>query len=330
VLQLGVQVGDVLVAVDGTPVEQRRQFLASLFSLSSPQARKWRTDMKLLAGPEGSSAKLTLQRPISRVLDVSAEGSAAKAHAPQYAEYTLEVPRTMTAQLTIPRSGPVFHILEVCDAQQKKIAYLDLTRLAVSDVDTALEHILIPSVGAIVMDLRGHTRGSIFRLAPHFASHTTRVASTQVPVLLPSLLVGHVHESMLLTGQQHCIPSIPISHSHSSLSPHLSLLQSIKIIALINEETMSHGEYAATVLKAVRPDTIFFGAQSTGSLGSLTNLPLPGGILVGFTAMGITKPDGSEIQSRGITPDHIVQEHPESILLGRDDIMEAALAFLKS
>lgn len=341
-VSLGVQIGDIIVAVDGAPVQERRDHLAGLFSLSSAQAKKWRTDMKLLAGPEGSLAKLTIKRPITRVLDAQQASAATSpkqqgealptkpATETQYAEFIMEVPRNVASQVTVSRAGPVVSILESRDKNDKSIAYLDMTRLAVPDVDTALAQILAPAnnVGAVVFDIRGHTRGTIFRLAPHFASHVTHVASTEVSLMLPSLLVGDIQSGMQLRGQQRCVPSHPVTSG--APSPSQALSQSLKLVALVNEETMSHGEYAATVFKAIRPDTIFFGTPTTGSVGSVTNLPVPGGILVGFTAMGILKSDGTHIQTKGITPDHMVLEKPESILTGKDDIMEAALAFLKT
>ena len=313
-VQLGIQIGDIVVAVDGVPVQERRDYLAGLFSLSTAQAKKWRTDMKLLAGAEGTVAKLTIKRPITRILDAQ-QGSSARpgeslptkpAFETQYAEFTMDVPRNTTSQVSVARTGPVVSILESRDKNDKNIAYIDMTRLAVPDVDLALAQVLTPSanIGSIIFDIRGHTRGTIFRLAPHFASHVSHVASTEVSLMLPSLLVGDIHSGMQLRGQQSCVPSFPVTSG--ALTPTQATAQSVKLVALINEETMSHGEYAATVFKSIRPDIVFFGTPTTGSVGSVTNLPVPGGILVGFTAMGILKPDGSHIQTKGITPDHIV------------------------
>lgn len=334
VVQLGVQVGDIILAVDGVPVLQRREHLASLFSLSSEQSKKWRTDMKLLAGAEGTLAKLSIKRPVTRVLDANAikkdgEALPVKPSAEtQYVEFVTEVPRSVTAQINFAKkNSPVVSVLESRDARDRHIAYVDLTRLTIAEVDAALAQVITPTVGAIIFDIRGPTKGTIFRLAPHFATHVTHVASTEVSLLLPSLLVGDIQGGMQLRGQQRCVPSTPVS---SFESPMQTLTRSIKLVALINEETMSHGEYAATVLKAVRPDILFFGAPSTGSVGSVTNIPVPGGILVGFTAMGILKPDGSHVQQRGIIPDQIVLEKPESLLTGKDDIMEAALTHLRA
>jgi len=63
-----------------------------------------------------------------------------------------------------------------------------------------------------------------------------------------------------------------------------------KVVALISEATISHGEHSCLYLKACCPDIVFIGHCSNGAVGNITNIVLPGGLLVGFTGMGITFP----------------------------------------
>jgi C-terminal processing protease CtpA/Prc len=54
------------------------------------------------------------------------------------------------------------------------------------------------------------------------------------------------------------------------------------VVALINGETISQAEHYCLYLKECGNVT-FIGTTSSGSNGNVTNLALPGGVLVGFT-----------------------------------------------
>ena len=59
------------------------------------------------------------------------------------------------------------------------------------------------------------------------------------------------------------------------------------------------------------------------------HLPLPGNIEILYTSLGIYTPNGDQTQRIGITPD--IEIHPtiEGIKEGRDELMEAAVAYIQ-
>src|SRR5262245_21911414 len=57
----GLRAGDVILAIDGEPIERRREALAKLFAASTPQALNWRLNGVLFLGEKESQAKLDVR-----------------------------------------------------------------------------------------------------------------------------------------------------------------------------------------------------------------------------------------------------------------------------
>src|SRR5690242_14051484 len=101
-----------------------------------------------------------------------------------------------------------------------------------------------------------------------------------------------------------------------------------KVVALINEETISHAEHSCLYLEACT-DVTFIGTPTNGANGNVTNCSLPGGILVGFTGLGTLHADKTQLQRKGIQPHIKVVPTIESIMQGNDEIQNTAIAYLK-
>jgi len=103
-----------------------------------------------------------------------------------------------------------------------------------------------------------------------------------------------------------------------------------KIVVLINEETISHGEHSCLYLKASSPNCVFIGSPTSGANGNVTNCHLPGGIVVGFTGFGAFQSDRSQFQRKGITPDILVKPTVYGIRNGEDEVFNKAIEYLSS
>lgn len=294
-----VKAGDVIISIDGVAATARREFLQSLFAASTPHAALWRSDMKLLAGEFKSAAKLSLSRK-------GADGTV-----------DVEVERSLQASIpTYNDSLKPFQLLSATDKAGAQIGWVDLTRLTFTDADAALQ--LVSGCSSIIFDLRGYTKGTIYRIGPMLASSSSHVAYCETPTMMPTLLSDDLQPPTLKAVQTCVVP-----HANASIIP-----ASTRLIALINEETLSHGEYAATFLKAVRPDITFVGSASNGALGNITNMILPGGIEIGFSGMGMTAADGASIQRRGLPADVLVRPTIESLTSRSDAVLDKALEVL--
>lgn len=101
------------------------------------------------------------------------------------------------------------------------------------------------------------------------------------------------------------------------------------IVVLIGQTSASMSEYAATVLRSNENVTVI-GENTVGTDGNVTYLPLPGGLRLSFTGLGVYELDGTQTQRVGITPDIYVAPTIQGVAEGRDEQLEAAAAYLQN
>ena len=98
-------------------------------------------------------------------------------------------------------------------------------------------------------------------------------------------------------------------------------------VVLMNERAQSSTETMVMALMGGDNVTVM-GTNSIGANGNVTFLPLPGGLTIGFTGLGVYLPDGGQTQRIGLSPDIYVPRTVEGIREGRDELMEVAIQFL--
>jgi C-terminal processing protease CtpA/Prc len=136
----GVAIGDVVLAVDGEPVDKRMARYGKYIAGSNPAAHALSVLRRLLGGPDGSTLALTIR------------GRDNETH-------EIRLPRKVANVSLRPKpKGEVFKVLE------DNIGYCNLERLRRSDVDLMLER--LKDTRAIVFDLRGYPQGTAWALAP--------------------------------------------------------------------------------------------------------------------------------------------------------------------
>ena len=99
------------------------------------------------------------------------------------------------------------------------------------------------------------------------------------------------------------------------------------VVILVDEGTMSLPEFSLMSLRNGTNVTVI-GRNSIGANGEIRELPLPGGIIMIYTSLGIYTPEGGQTQRIGLPPDIWVYRTVAGIIDGRDEIMEAAIQFL--
>lgn len=100
-----------------------------------------------------------------------------------------------------------------------------------------------------------------------------------------------------------------------------------KVILLINEETVSHGEYTAMALRKA-PKATVVGNNSAGADGNAVYFMLPGRVPISMSGIGVYYPDGTETQKIGIVPDVKVIQTIKGFREGRDEIIEKAIEII--
>ncbi|MEA2568772.1 MAG: hypothetical protein QOI24_773 [Acidobacteriota bacterium] len=133
-----IKTGDVVVSVDGEPLEARVARKRQLITASTDAARLNRGISYSLRGAKDSSAVLELR---------GADGTT----------HTATIPRIPLTAINYP-DGPSYRMLD------GNIGYADLRRLKVSEVDAMFD--AFAKTKAIVLDMRGYPKGTAWSIAP--------------------------------------------------------------------------------------------------------------------------------------------------------------------
>ena len=114
----------------------------------------------------------------------------------------------------------------------------------------------------------------------------------------------------------------------SSLPGYQGKYSDRPVVVIIDEQTMSMPEFFTMIYRTNENVTIL-GNPSAGCDGERRGFLMPDGNTVYFTVMGILTPDGGQTQRIGLTPDIQVYPTIEGIKEGRDELMEAAVAYIQ-
>ena len=279
----GLNLGDVILAVDGEEITQRRERLGKTLRASTPQALAWRIHRVVLGGSDKSNANLKVKDKSGNVVE-------------------LIVPRSVTF-MPHERQTPMFSVLP------EGFGYIELDRLTVAEIDTALE--TINATPGVIFDMRGYPNGTAWSLAPRLASKRAITARFQTPEL-------HSPDSTWNS----------IGTGYQTVEPSEKWRYTGKVVVLINEEAISHAEHTCLYLEAAT-DVTFVGTPTNGANGNVTTTVLPGGINVTFTGMDVRHGDGRQLQRIGIQPHIRVEPTIAGVRNGRDEVLDKAITFLK-
>jgi C-terminal processing protease CtpA/Prc len=100
-----------------------------------------------------------------------------------------------------------------------------------------------------------------------------------------------------------------------------------KIIVLISEVSFSAAETAAVMYRTAG-NAILIGRLTAGANGNIAQLLLPNKVYAYFSGLGAYYPDRTEIQRKGVIPNIEVYPDMQSILEGRDEILERAISYI--
>lgn len=99
-----------------------------------------------------------------------------------------------------------------------------------------------------------------------------------------------------------------------------------KIIVLVNEFTGSRAEFMTMIFQAYKNVTVI-GSQTAGTNGDIASFKFLEGYYTSFSGLGIFYPDGSEMQRKGVKIDIPVKQTLDSLLNGKDEILEEAIRY---
>lgn len=148
---------------------------------------------------------------------------------------------------------------------------------------------------------------------------------------LAEYLVEESQAFAVLSSPSRSVPGMFLNNCSRSYSGGLgsfgAFLYENPVVLLMDEWTVSNGEYTIVSLRNGANVTVM-GNNSIGANGNTTFLPLPGGISIVYTGLGVFTPEGEQTQRIGLAPDIRVDRTIQGIAEGRDEQMEAAIEFI--
>jgi C-terminal processing protease CtpA/Prc len=287
----GVQAGDIVIKVDGESITERFHREERYIAGSTQQALGSAVMQRILNGPEGSEAALTIE---------GADGQKREVHLKRTREYL--------SMLTAQRSGEVIKILP------GNIGYVDLDRLLPDQVDGMFEQ--LRSTKAIIFDMRGYPHESALSIAPRLTERQdVPAAIINGPLsLAPDLPFSELSSS----ASYFFVQKLPSSEKWK---------YSGKTVMLIDERTIGQGEHTALFFEAANR-TEFVGTPSAGAIGDVTNFVVPGGITIQFSGHDVRHANGGALQRLGLQPGITVAPTISGIRGGTDEVLEKAIEYL--
>jgi C-terminal processing protease CtpA/Prc len=287
------KVGDVIEAVDGKSVAELTSRMKELFVASTPQAFGRVVAGNLLRGQKDSVAHVAIDR----------DGKA----------MTIDAPRTTfrwdpKVFAAAERAGPDFGVLP------SGYGYVDLARLTNDEVDDMFKK--IAGTKGVIFDMRGYPNGTAWSITPRLTSKVEPEAALfSRPVVSGRILTDHDLALARLTFPQR-------------LPPARGDMYKGKVVVLIDESALSQAEHTCLFFETAT-DATFIGSPTTGANGDVSNTVLPGGIYVNFSGHSVKHIDGRQLQRVGIQPTLRVQPTIAGIKAGRDEVLDAAIKYLK-
>jgi C-terminal processing protease CtpA/Prc len=291
--EAGLEIGDIILKVDGEDASARMARLAQYQATSTPQTLGLVVSNRMLRGPDKSTAILTIRDVHDRVREVKLPRSAS------YEKWAFDAGRT----------GDIFRILP------GNIGYVDLERLTTPMVDEMFEK--LKDTKAIIFDDRDYPKGTAWAIAPRLTekSHVGAALFQRRVAMSPD---GANGELLSMATTQTFTQQLPATSAWRYKG---------KTVMLMDERTMSQAEHTGLFFEAAN-GTKFIGSPTAGANGDVTSVVLPGDVAIRFTGQSVRHADGRQLQRVGLTPDVPVTPTIASVRAGRDEVLEKAIEYL--
>lgn len=288
--------GDVILDIDGKPAEEVRTRFAKFSADSTRQSMLRKIDPMLLRGPKDTDVAITV-----RGLDGTARKVTLKR-----AMSADDLQKAYTEEKILQH--PAHEVFEVLP---EGFGYFDLVKLEQGQVEAAFEK--VKDTKALIMDMRGYPRGTAWQICARLTSERMVMAK----FTRPYITTPNPDEQTSFAFDQPIYPSPLWKYAG-------------KIVVLIDERAVSQSEHSCMGFEeAAKGRITFMGSPTTGANGDVTNLILPGNVRVSFSGHNVRHADGRQLQRIGIQPDLKVEPTIQGLLEGKDEVLAAAVEFLK-
>lgn len=237
-----------------------------------------------------------LRGPRDSVADLGVRGANGKVR-------SVKITRVRFPQMAI--GGPVWQVLD------HNIGYIDMRRLTPQQVDAALD--AVKNTSALIFDMRGYPSEVGYSIAARINRKNAKAGAL---FSRPEISAATSDQ----TNMRHTFEQ----RLESTDQPKYTA----PTVMLIDDRTYSQGELTGLWYHAAS-GTTFIGSNSAGEDSDNSATVLPGGIIVVFTADEFRGVDGPRLQRIGIVPDVRVKPTIRGIRAGKDEVLDAAVAYLR-
>ncbi|MBW8876051.1 MAG: hypothetical protein JF614_13875 [Acidobacteria bacterium] len=284
-----VEVGDVVLSLDGIPVATREELLRRHLATSTEAGLRRKIADRLLSGPQGSQMALAVRGRDGRV-------------------------KTVRLRRGPWTPKPIGETVRILAGNPGDIGYVDLGRLTLGEVDAMFER--LKGTRGIVFDMRGYPNLTGWPIAARLNVRGARFGALFRRPLVSGL--GDDDEQTEQTSVSFAQP-IPAAEAPKYMG---------KTVLLIDERTVSQSEHLGLLFEAAN-GTKFVGTPTAGANGDVTWFTLPGIASVRFSGHEVRHADGRQLQRIGLVPDVLVAPTLRGIRDGRDEVLERAVELLK-
>lgn len=289
-----LKLGDVILTIDGEPVGKRREIFSKFVAASTQQALDNSIDINLLRGQKDTTAKLSVRDAQGKTRQVELSRSLSLRE-PKYFQSTL-------------RTTPTVEVLP------SGFGYVDLARLEAGEVGDMFEK--IKQTPAVIFDMRGYPKQTAWAIVTHLTDKSV-VGAQFSRRIVEAINLGSTDYAITNYAFEQYMPK-PIGDVYKG-----------KIVMLIDNSAISQAEHTCLFFEAARPDITFIGTATKGANGDVTNMILPGGIMINFSGHDVRHADGRQLQRIGIQPTIKVEPTIRGVAAGQDEILDAAIKFLQ-
>ncbi len=286
-----LQVGDIPVAVDAVPIEDRIAQVKQ-YQVVPTSDKLERTVTPYLLSSQHSTIDI----------DVLRDGEIRSLSVPAY--QSVHIPRYDTQ---------ISHAL-----LENNIGLINPNALDEGEIHMIMEE--FKDTDGLIVDMRQYPS---MNFSYDFACYLMTGNQQFMELTVPSQAVPG---AFLRTANESCYTGY---YNQPHLKGYNIYQYDKTIVILMNQHTISRGETAVLAFTNAE-NVVTVGESTNGSNGDMTTLPLPDGNQVSFSSLGIYTVDGGQTQRIGLMPDIYVEETIAGLREGRDELIEAAIHYLNN
>jgi C-terminal processing protease CtpA/Prc len=286
------QQGDVILKIDGKPVQDRIDELSRYLAAPTQTMLQSQVMRFLLAAKASGQTVLNVRGKDGKDRDI-----------------TIALNDTNQRGTAAARAGDSVRLIN------ERIGYADVERLEAADLDMVIEK--FRQTSAIVFDFRGYPKDGVLTIASRLGERNHPVAAEIF------------HNVMGMAGDVGGNDShISFSQSELRIPRGAKLGYAGKIVVLIDDRYPSLAGESAMCLKGANNIVLIGSAPYPFFAAYRTMFEVPGGVKVYFSGQVPRWPNGKLLYPDGVQPDIEVKSTITGLRDGRDEVLDAAVAYL--